>query len=75
MTLAPHQIGDKGQRYEAQSLGYPKVGVWNTIGWSDQIRGAWDLAIAIHLNPRSHDIRVLDRTTGNYHKRAAERKE
>lgn len=60
MTLKPHQIGDKGQRYEARATNYPKDGE-NVIGWSDTRDGALAMCDAIARNPRVTHTRVIDR--------------
>jgi len=60
MTLPPHKIGDKGQRYVAQAENYPKEG-WNHVGYSPTYSGAEAIAKSIMLHPCCTGGRILDR--------------
>lgn len=56
----PHNIGDKGQRYEIRATGYPKVEV-SVIGWSDDLDGAKRMASAIRKAPCCLSTEIFDR--------------
>lgn len=57
----PHNVGDKGQRYEVRATGYPKEGVKSVIGWSDDLDGAERMAAAIRKAPGCTSTTVVDR--------------
>lgn len=62
MTFAPHQIGDKGQRWEARYVvdgEEPRA-----IGWSDDRAGALGMAQAFLLRPTTTLAYVVDREAG-----------
>lgn len=56
----PHNVGDKGQRYEVRASGYPKEAE-NIIGWSDALKGAERMAAAIRLAPGCTSTEIWDR--------------
>ncbi len=58
----PHNVGDKGQRYEVRATGYPKPGV-NVIGWNNSKEGADRMASAILTAPGCTASEVIDRHT------------
>jgi len=58
----PHNVGDKGQRYEVRATGYPKAGE-NVIGWSSGLEGAENMKNAILEAPGCTSATVFDRTT------------
>jgi hypothetical protein len=61
----PHgNVGDRGQRYEVRSTGYPKAGE-NVIGWASTIEGASDMAQAIRKAPSCTSTSIVDRETGS----------
>ena len=57
----PHNVGDKGQRYEVLANGYPKDQTDNIIGWSNTLEGARSMMEAIILAPRCTSARIFDR--------------
>lgn len=57
----PHNVGDKGQRYEVSSHGYPKDQTDNIIGWSDTLEGAEQMMNAILKAPRCTSAKIYDR--------------
>lgn len=64
MSLLPS--GDRGQRYEVTSTGYPgppvtKEGENFVIGWSESKEGAEKMAAAIRLHPSCTSTTVRDR--------------
>lgn len=60
----PHtNIGDRGQRYEVRSTGYPKSGQ-SVVGWSSTLEGAVAMARAIRLHPSTTSTEVFDRQEG-----------
>lgn len=60
MTLPPSKIGDKGQRYFIEALGYPEEG-WAPIGYSSKLDVAQAMADAIALAPGCKQTRITDR--------------
>lgn len=64
MTLPPHRVGDKGQRYEVHSFGYPKEHRWARIGWATTLDGAFRMAEAIAEAPGYLGFKILDRRPG-----------
>ena len=58
----PHtNIGDKGQRYEVRSTGYPKDTETTVLGWSETLEGAKRMAEGISLAPGFTRASVYDR--------------
>lgn len=57
----PHNVGDKGQRYEVRATGYPKENHMSVIGWSDDVVGAERMMKAILLAPRCTSAEIFDR--------------
>lgn len=57
----PHNVGDKGQRYEVVANGYPKNQTDNVIGWCDTLEGAERLMTAILKAPGCTSVRIFDR--------------
>jgi hypothetical protein len=57
----PHNVGDKGQRYEVRAHGYPKDEADNVIGWSDTLEGAQQMMEAILLAPTCTSAKIFDR--------------
>jgi hypothetical protein len=58
----PHtNIGDRGQRYEVRSRGYPKPES-SVIGWSDTLEGAHEIATTIRQAPGCTSTTIFDRT-------------
>lgn len=60
MTLAPQQIGDKGQRFEVHCVGYPNI-TDNVIGWSDDREKARELGHSILNAPSASIVYTIDR--------------
>ncbi|MEL6233299.1 MAG: hypothetical protein AAFR46_02710 [Pseudomonadota bacterium] len=60
MTLPPHRLGDKGQRFELQAKGWPEDG-WNVIAWDESRARLEKRADAIRHAPSCTDVRVIDR--------------
>lgn len=59
MTLV--STGDKGQRYEVTSTGYPVQGETCVIGWTDSLPTAERMAAAARLAPSCTASAVRDR--------------
>ena len=57
----PHNVGDKGQRYEVLAHGYPKNEEDNVIGWSDTLEGAERMMAAILKAPGCTSVKIYDR--------------
>jgi hypothetical protein len=57
----PHNVGDKGQRYEILAHGYPKNELDNVIGWNDTLEGAEAMAAAIRKAPSCTSTKIFDR--------------
>lgn len=56
----PHNVGDKGQRYEVRATGYPKDEE-SVIGWCPTIEGAENMAKAIRTAPGCLSTVIFDR--------------
>ena len=56
----PHNVGDKGQRYETRATGYPKAEE-SVIGWSNDLDGAERMASAIRKAPGCTSTTIFDR--------------
>ncbi len=56
----PHNVGDKGQRYEVRATGYPKPEK-SVIGWSESLEGADRMALAIRKAPGCISTEIFDR--------------
>ena len=56
----PHNVGDRGQRYEIRMTGYPKDGE-NRLGWSDDLAGAEGMMEAILSVPGCTSATIFDR--------------
>jgi hypothetical protein len=56
----PHNVGDRGQRFEVRASGYPKP-EQSVIGWSDGIDGAERMAAAIRQAPGCTSTEIFDR--------------
>lgn len=60
----PHtNVGDRGQRYEVRSSGYPKEGL-STVGWAETLEDADEMAAAFRLAPRCLMTEIFDRQEG-----------
>lgn len=59
----PHaNVGDRGQRYEVRSTGYPaKAEV--RVGWAETLEGAGELAAAFRKHPSCTSTTIYDRST------------
>lgn len=62
----PHtNVGDRGQRYEVRSTGYPKSLVkaegYAVIGWASTPEGADEMAAAIRQAPGCTSTTIFDR--------------
>lgn len=53
-------IGDRGQRYEVRTTGYPKVEN-KTVGWAMTVEGAEDMAAAFREHPSCTSTEIFDR--------------
>ena len=61
MTLPPHKIGDKGQRYKSSVLGWPEDD-WNALFYSDDYDGIKKATRRMaRSNPQITAYRVEDR--------------
>ena len=56
----PHNVGDRGQRYEIRAIGYPGPGL-NVIGWATTEEGAARMVAAIRQAPGCTDAGWIDR--------------
>lgn len=56
----PHNVGDKGQRYEVRATGWPKD-IESIVGWCPTSEGAERLAAAVKLAPSCVSVRIIDR--------------
>ena len=56
----PHNVGDRGQRYEVRATGYPKDGE-SVIGWAPTLDGASNMAAAIRKAPGCTSTAIWDR--------------
>lgn len=56
----PHNVGDKGQRYEVRATGYPKTEE-SVIGWTDNLDGADRMAGAVRKAPGCTSTVIFDR--------------
>jgi len=52
--------GDKGQRYEVRTTGYPKAEE-SVLGWASKKEGAEEMARAIRQAPGFTSARIVDR--------------
>lgn len=59
MTLMP--AGDKGQRYEISSFGYPLDGQKCVVGWAESIDGAKQMALSFAKAPGCTRWSIRDR--------------
>lgn len=57
----PEQIGDKGQRYEIRSKGYPVYDKTYPVAWSNDLDGAYKIAAAFRLAPGCLSTMIFDR--------------
>ena len=64
MTLTPERIGDKGQRFLVETLGYPHE-YWSTFACHSTLVGAKAFAVSLQLAPGLRSIRVTDRKGGD----------
>lgn len=57
----PHtNVGDRGQRYEVRTTGYPKQDK-SVVGWAETVGGADELASAFRQNPDCTSTEIFDR--------------
>ena len=57
----PHtNIGDRGQRYEIRSTGYPKDEK-SVVGWAETLEGADDMLKAFRQAPGCIRVEIFDR--------------
>lgn len=56
----PHEVGDRGQRFEV-SFYDPDQNKRRTLGWSETIESARQMAAAIESHPRWQFVQILDR--------------
>jgi hypothetical protein len=56
----PHNVGDKGQRYEVRATGYPKDEE-SVIGWCPTLELAESMAAAIRHVPGCLSTQIFDR--------------
>ncbi|WP_439398972.1 hypothetical protein ACRQ5Q_16665 [Bradyrhizobium sp. PMVTL-01] len=57
----PHNVGDKGQRYEVLANGYPTDQDDNVIGWTETLDGAERMMSAILKAPGCTSASIFDR--------------
>lgn len=63
MTLAPHQIGDRGQRYEVRYRENDEM-PHKRLGWSEAEKGAEQMRKAWRLRPGVTHCWIVDRGPG-----------
>lgn len=56
----PHNVGDKGQRYEVRATGWPKEGQ-SVIGWCSTLEGAYGMHAAVNKAPGCTSTEIFDR--------------
>ena len=57
----PHtNIGDRGQRYEVRSTGYPKAEK-SMVGWAATLEGAEEMMKAFRKAPGCARVEIFDR--------------
>lgn len=56
-------IGDRGQRYEVRTTGYPKFEK-TTVGWATTLEGADEMASAFREHPSCTSTEIFDRQEG-----------
>jgi hypothetical protein len=57
----PHtNIGDRGQRYEVRTTGYPKAET-SVVGWAISLEGADEIASAFRRHPSCTSTTIFDR--------------
>lgn len=56
----PHEVGDRGQRYEVVATGWPKKGT-GVIGWADGEAAAYRLFSAALKAPGCTSATIVDR--------------
>lgn len=61
----PHNVGDKGQRFQLSAFGYPKEEK-SVIGWHSTREGINRMRDAISSAPRCQGTEVFDRETDEY---------
>lgn len=61
MTLSPHRIGDKGQRFEVRYADNEDGENGKPFGWSPTKEGAEQMAAAWRLRPSIGLVWVVDR--------------
>ena len=60
----PHQVGDKGQRYEVTFFD-PEANARRVLGWSDDPETARRMADSVEQHPAWGYPRITDRTVPN----------
>jgi len=56
----PHNVGDRGQRYEVRATGYPKA-EQSVICWCSNLAAAESMADAIRQAPGCTSTEIYDR--------------
>ena len=56
----PHEVGDRGQRYEVRMTGYPKPGE-NVLGWTNTLESAEEMKNGILQAPGCTSATIFDR--------------
>ena len=56
----PHNIGDRGQRYEVRATGWPKDGE-SAVGWTDDLKHAEKMASSILKAPSCAAAAIIER--------------
>lgn len=70
MTLPPHKIGDRGQRFEVRYSDFDH-GAERIVGWSDDRAGAEQMASAWRQHPGVDRVRIVDREKEKKHEARA----
>lgn len=57
----PHtNVGDRGQRYEVRTTGYPRVEEY-AVGWAETLEGASEMAAGFRQHPDCTSTTIYDR--------------
>lgn len=62
MSLPPEKLGDRGQRYVVQAIGYPmNVEGWQDVAYTNDYESARRASAAILLVPSVKEVFIKDR--------------
>lgn len=60
MTLPPHCMGDKGQRYEIRATDWPEDGE-TPVAWTNDFTRAGEIMKSVRRHPACTDAKIIDR--------------